>query len=122
MAVLKVLAGVPVGVSPKPRKRSWISGIFTILTISVLGRSTIASGVLAGVKTPCHELPITPFTSSVGESSVIVGTSGKLAMRSAPEIPSALILPALIEGIAVVYASKYILTTPLITSGPGLVL
>ena len=52
----------------------------------------------------------------------MVGTSGKLAMRSAPEMPSALILPALIEGIAVVDASKYILTTPLITSGPGLVL
>ncbi len=46
MPVLNTLAEVPVGVSPNPRRRSCMSGIFTILMISVLSRLTISSGVL----------------------------------------------------------------------------
>jgi hypothetical protein len=43
-------------------------------------------------------------------------------MRSGPEVASALILPLLMFGIAVVEASRKRSTTPAITSGPGTVL
>ena len=82
----------------------------------------MSSGVPVGAKMPCQESPITPLGSRSARNSVSVGTSGNAGIRSAPEVASALILPPLIDGIAVVEASRYMLTTPLITSGPGLVL
>jgi len=63
---------------------------------------TIGSGVPAGAKMPCQELPVAPFGSRSARNSVSVGRSGSAGMRSGPEVASALILPALMFGIAVV--------------------
>jgi hypothetical protein len=106
MPVFTEAAGVPVGVKPRARSRAWISGVFTIFTISVLSLLTISSGVPAGAKKVCHELPITPLGSSSGLNSVMVGTSGNAGIRSLPDTAKALILLPRIEGMAVVEASR----------------
>ena len=79
----------------------------------------MASGVPAGAKTPCQELPVAPPGSRSARTSVRVGRSGSAGMRSDPEVASALILPALMLGIAVVDASSCRSTTPAIRSTVG---
>ncbi len=98
--------------APSAPSFSRTSGSARIFTISVFSRFTIAGGVPAGAKTPCHE----PTSKPGSPDSVSVGTSGAISDRFAVVTASALSLPALASGHAVVMLSKVIVTWPPTTS------
>src|SRR5271169_3993143 len=88
---------ITTGVAPVFSHATLILGRERIFVISRLSVSIIGCGVPAGAMNPTHKVAWNPGTPA----SAMVGTSGRIAERVAPLVPSARTLPALIIGAMV---------------------
>jgi hypothetical protein len=100
---------ITIGVAPVFSQASLMSGRARIIVISRWSLSTIGCGVAAGAMKPTHKVALKPGTPA----SAIVGTSGNVADRVLPLVPSARTNPALIMGAIVGTESNSIWTWPL---------